>query len=269
MFFAIAQEEVQEGGQLLSKKGTPILPESGEFSLGISAVPFFEYAGNIFNGTSNNDAPGFGFTDEFPMMITGKYMLDDKTAIRGIFRIGFGNTKEIGDVDDDANPGEFVEDTYKYSGMNIGIGAGYEKRRGKGRLQGLYGGQVLLTFQSNTDTYEYANAYSTTNLAPSRYDFGANDLGAAWMLEEKSGLGFGVGIQGFVGVEYFFAPKLSLSGEFTYGFGFNKQAKSSATYEMWDVANDVLMKQTDEFGGSSSFGLDTGIGAFLNLNFYF
>lgn len=267
---AFAQEEEVDEGPLVNKKGTAILPVSGDFSIGIGAAPFFEYAGNIFNGTSNNGSPGFGFTDEKPMMITGKYMLDENTAIRGIFRAGFGNVKTIGDVYDDVSTELMqVEDTYTTSYTNIGIGGGLEKNRGKGRLRGVYGGQVIFMIESNSDTYEYANFYSATNLNPTRTDFGSNDHGGAWTIENKSGLGFGASVQGFVGVEFFFAPKLSLSGEFTYGLHYMNQAKSSESIQSWDAVNAVVQEDTFETGGSSSFGLDTGIGAYLNVNFYF
>jgi hypothetical protein len=266
LFVAIAQEEQTA---LVSKKGIPILPESGEFSIGINAAPFFRYAGNIFNGTQNNGSPGFTFTAENPFMITGKYMLSANTAVRGIFRLGFGSEKTIGDVTDDvATTVKYVEDTYKTSYLNIGIGGGIEKRRGKGRLQGIYGGQAIILLKSGKDTYDYANAFSTTNTTPTRTDFGSNDLGGGqWATENKSGLGFGVQVQGFVGAEFFFAPKFSLSGEFTYGLGFMNQAKGSETVQSW--TGTAIQSTTRKAGGSSAFGLDTGVGAFLNLNFYF
>lgn len=34
-----------------SKRGTPILPEPGDYSIGIDAVPFLEYFGNLMNGS--------------------------------------------------------------------------------------------------------------------------------------------------------------------------------------------------------------------------
>ncbi len=268
LFFAVAQEEQT---QLVSKKGIPILPESGEFSIGISATPFFQYVGNIFNNTTDNPAPGFSFTGEQPLRITGKYMLDNNTAIRGIFRLGFGNTKTIGDVTDDvATTFTLIEDTYKRSDLNIGIGGGFEKRRGKGRLQGIYGGQAIFSVLSSKNTYEYGNAITATNTVPTRINFNGNVLGGGmYDTENKTGLGFGVEVQGFVGAEFFFAPKFSLSGEFTYGVSYMNQAKGSETIEQWDAVNNVIQKDTYKTGGGSSFGLDTGIGAFLNLNFYF
>jgi len=122
--------------------------------------------------------------------------------------------------------------------------------------------------ESDKDAYEYGNAYSSTNNNPTRTDFGSNDLGGAWVLENKSGTGFGVQIQGFVGAEFFFAPKFSLSGEFTYGLTYIKQAKGSETVESMNAGINTIVN-TFESGGGSSFGLDTGVGAVLNLNFYF
>ena len=46
---------------LTSKKGEPILPEAGDWAIGIDATPFLNYAGNFFGKTTNNNAPTFNF----------------------------------------------------------------------------------------------------------------------------------------------------------------------------------------------------------------
>ena len=51
--------------ELTSKNGVPILPEKGEWALGIDAVPFFYYFGNMFNGNMSNGAPSFDFTGNY------------------------------------------------------------------------------------------------------------------------------------------------------------------------------------------------------------
>ena len=263
--FAVNAQEV-----LKSKKGFVILPEVGDFSIGIDAAPFFTYAGQFLGGNANV-APTFGWTAAYPMHIYGKYMVDENTAYRAIFRLGITSAKqsEYLQQDGQADPLVTVEDSWRTTQMNIGLGAGLEKRRGSGRLQGLYGAMAMITLGTNKDSYEYGNAYSNTNMIPTRKDFGNNQQGAGWVLEDSKGTVFGFSAQAFVGVEYFFAPKMSISGEFSYGLGFTTQGDGSVTIQSWDVANSSVKTATGTTGGSSSFGLDTGVGTALNFNFYF
>jgi hypothetical protein len=162
-----------------------------------------------------------------------------------------------------------VEDSWTNSQMNIGLGAGLEKRRGNGRLQGVYGAMAMLGFGTYKDSYEYGNSYSNTNMNPTREDFNGNDLGNAWIMENKKGSTFSFEASAFVGVEYFFAPKFSISGEFSYGLGFSSTGDGSKTIQSWDVANSAVKTTTTATGGESNFALDTKALGVLNLNFYF
>lgn len=274
MFFAASAQD-----DFLSKRGMPILPEAGDYSIGIDATPFLQYAGNIFNGNMGNAAPAFNWTAANPMQITGKYMVDENTAYRGIFRLGFTSAKDkFYSVQDGQavaayDPNITVEDTWKRSAMNVGLGAGLEKSRGKGRLRGIYGAMAMITFATLKDSYEYGNAYSSTNMVPTRHDFNGNDQGGAWTIDNKQGTTIGFQAYAFVGAEYFFAPKLSISGEFMYGLGFETEGDGTQNYEYWGTAPGAtavtLNTQEVKSAGESYFGFDTGISATLNLNFYF
>lgn len=262
---------LQAQSQLVSKKGVPILPEAGEYMIGIDATPFFSYFGNMFNGNMANSSPNFGFTATTPLSIYGKYMVDEKTAYRGIFRIGYTSYKEKAFIIEDgqtapADPNKVVEDAAKNSQTHITLGAGLEKRRGKGRLQGIYGGQLLFSINTNKDTYTYGNDFSATNINPSRTNFGSN---AGWVLTDKTGTNFGVNLQAFVGVEYFFAPKMSISGEFSYGLIFSNTGNGEIETESWDVPGNVVETTISKTAGDSFFGFDTGVTGAINFNFYF
>ena len=266
-FVANAQDE------FVSKKGIPILPEAGDYSIGINAAPFLTYFGNMLNGTNGNAAPTWGYTAANPMKITGKYMVNANTAYRLMFRLGFTSTNNKNYVMQDGqttpDPLVTVEDLWKNSQMNVGLGAGIENRRGKGRIQGVYGAMAMLGFETYKDTYTYGNSYSATNMNPNRTNFNGNNLCAAWLLDYKNGTTINFGVLAFVGAEYFFAPKFSLSGEFNYGLEFASTGDGSYSVEEWDAANTVIKTSTVTTGGNSAFGLDTGVGASLNLNFYF
>src|ERR1700739_3877599 len=147
---------------LTSKKGEPILPEAGDWSIGIDAGSFLDYAGNFFGKSNNNVAPGFNFLNGNQTII-GKYFKDEKTAYRGIVRIGFdnkGTSANIAAVTTGAPPtfpatSPMVTDKKSYSSNFIGLGGGIEMRKGKTRLQGYYGADAMIWFSGAHDKYTY------------------------------------------------------------------------------------------------------------------
>lgn len=81
---------------------------------------------------------------------------------------------------------------------------------------------------------------------------------------------------GFIGFEYFFAPKISIGGEYTWGIGF--QSTSQGSYSVEELNPKTGADQTDTYktGGSSGFSVDNGLNtAFgsgtgsLYINFHF
>jgi hypothetical protein len=267
---AIALVNAQD---LTSKKGVPILPEKGDYAIGIDAVPFFQYIGNMFNANGFNPGPAFNFTSPAPMTIYGKYFKDAKTAYRSFIRIGYNAqtykylTPEDGST---AIPPATVEDKMTKSNLAIQLGVGLEKRRGKGRVQGFYGGEAGIMFANeNMIKYTYGNSLSATS--GSWYDFGGEGVMPSTSprpLTEKDGMTIGVGVRGFVGVEYFFAPKISIGGEFGWGIAFMTEGKGKMETEVWD--GTAVQSFETEMAGSSMFHLDTdNLGGAINLLFYF
>ncbi len=256
---------------LTSKKGVPILPEAGDYAIGICADPFFSYLGNMFNGTYDNYGPFWDYKPNvLPYTLYGKYMKDAQTAYRGYLRIGFGSMSQKEPVPETgADPGVFVEDKMTDSYSGIGFGFGLEKRKGKGRVQGFYGGEAGLAFSSETTKYTYGNA---ANESETVYYYNFDENYVATMgemgyrpLETKSGTNFGIAVRGFAGVEYFFAPKISIGGEFGWSIGFGTDGKSSAQTELIDGTTE------DSEGGSDSmFRIDTdNWGGTIMMTFYF
>lgn len=265
-----AQDEEATSGTLLSKKGEAFLPESGDWAISFDASPVFTFVGNAFNGTWNNGAPGVNWLNG-NQTIVGKLFIDDKTAFRGILRLGFGNVTQIENINDvTATPPTYpasyptVEDKWAAKSTTIGIGAGYEMRRGKTRLQGYYGADLMVWVSSESDKYTYGN--NLTNLvtvnAGTTTDFGSNIVGDGYgntgrILVNKEGMTFGVGVRGFIGAEYFLFPKIALGAEYGWGFGFQKAGKSTTEIESVDGGNVGVVK--DETPGSSIFGVDTDL----------
>lgn len=289
---------------LTSKKGEPILPEAGDWGLSIDANPFLEYAGNFFGKTTTNVAPTFNYLT--PFQITGRYFKDATTVYRGSLRIGLGNVTERNMVEDrlaaytntantyPTNAAE-VENVWKSSGTNIGLSAGLEMRKGKTRLQGYYGGELGILFGSSKDKFEYGNALNSSTTTPVSVDTDDAFAGSgnilsgltignvpgvdARVIERKNGSTFGIGLRGFIGVEYFLFPKISLGGEFGWGFMMINNGKSSATVESQAVnaAGTFVNGETELEGAKSGeWHLDTdnnnsvwGPAGTLRLNFYF
>ena len=270
--------------QIKNKNGVDIMPVAGEFGLGFNAVPVFNYVGNVFGFTGNNTEMGSDkFVDYFSMnTIFGKYMLTESTAIRGHFRLGQYNGSYQNDIFNDAanNPDSLVMDTYKSKNSIFNLGVGYEFRRGKTRLRGIYGGELMYQYQSGlSQNFTYGNGFGNGNPAPTSTEWLENgQVDSELALGERittlnNGNFHGLGIRAFAGVEYYLAPKICLGGEFGWGFmgGFSNETTTAT--EFWNpTADGTGAVQTNEFVGSRSrtFTADTdNFGGSLYFMFYF
>jgi len=265
-YFSFSQDE------LVSKKGVPILPEAGDYAIGVDATPFINLVGNLFkinNGAVFNDPSAFNFLDA-NNTIYGKYFLDAQTAIRAKVQIMMLSQKFNNNVTDDigvaTDPNAVVTDTWKHSAKDIILGAGYEIRRGKGRLQGFYGGEAQLSLGGGShETYTYGNEMNSADSIPTSTDNPWTAVGAGYsastttarITESKVAGGFGLGLRGFVGVEYFILPKVSFGGEFGWGVAFNSLGTGSTTVKSWDFTAHAPKTTTIEVPGSSSLNIGT------------
>ena len=263
-----------------NKNGFAYLPEAGEYALGIDATPVFNFFGNFIKINSAGafaDPSAFNFTNG-NNAIYGKYFVDAETAYRVSFRLGMTTTKDKNYVvqDGQADPLVTVEDLGKVADRNIVISVGMEKRRGKNRLQGFYGAEIGILLAGGKNTFEYGNGFSTTNTAPTITDFSGslgviNDLGGgARVTEEKIGGTFGLGLRGFIGVEYFILPKISVGGEFGWGLSIASQGDGEQTMEYWDGANNTIKTTTTKTAGGGLSGFDTdNLGGNIFMMFHF
>ena len=205
---------------------------------------------------------------------------DENTAYRARFQLNVGTTTEKGIsaqsvATPDPNNPQFVTDTRKSSNTGILLAFGIEKRRGAGRLQGIYGGEALVGFASTKDKYSYGNAITQQFTSPATFNFGNNILGGGRRkLEDKFGSKFMAGVRGFVGVEFFFAPKMSIGGEFGYTLALTTAGKGSTTSEIYDATANGAKSTTSQVYDANynkatvGIGLDNLSGA-INLLFYF
>ena len=239
---------------LTSKKGVPILPEAGDWSIGFDASSLLNYGGNMLNGNTDNSFAPMG--DVNANTVYGKKFIDANTAYRAMLRLGFGsntNTTYVKDLSDGADADATVENDTTMSSFNITIGGGKEFRRGKGRLQGVYGPMASVSFGTSKQVHEFGNDLSSNNAAER-------------ITEAKNGSTFGLALGGFAGVEYFFAPKISLGAEIGWNIQLSNTGDGEVTTEKWTTASE---SNTVESAGNSSFSFDTRPNANITLNFHF
>lgn len=269
---------------LTSKKGEDFLPASGDWAVSIDATPFLNYAGNLIGGNGANVSPTWNFLVG-DQRIVGKYFAADDMAYRAGLRIGMSSNSGNAMVNDDAVTTAptypalptMKEDSYKMSSTAIGLSGGLEWRRGFGRLQGFYGGELGIMLASSKATYTYGNTMTTTGASTT--DFGTNITtdtygNGARITEAKGGSMFGLGLRGFIGAEYFVLPRIAVGGEFGWGLVFNSTGASSTSLESTDGTS--VGTQTIEGTKTSGFSLDTdglnsvfGPAASLRMTFHF
>ncbi|PLW92459.1 MAG: hypothetical protein C0592_10670 [Marinilabiliales bacterium] len=270
VFGIVAMANAQE---LTSKKGFTILPEAGDVVIGFNAVPVVDFFLNVVNIQVDNAnySQHPGYVAGFGQVLVGKYYLEDDQAARFKVAINTGSVKTSTFFDDPddvfngvAEPGE-IEDVNVVKNMNIILGGGLEFRRGHNRLQGFYGGEVLLGFASNSVKNTWAVTMDNTSMTNGYTNGDGSGLDGR-ILNQTSGMAITFGLRGFGGVEYFFAPKMSVAAEFGWGFGMTTNPRGEVTTEDWDAAGVTAEENTAEGanGGSGmGFQVDNGISQVL------
>lgn len=283
VFAAVAFANAQD---LTTKKGFTILPEAGDYVIGFNAVPVVDFFLNVVNIQVNTGQTSQhpGYVGGFNQVLVGKYFLEDLKAIRVKLAINTASAKGSTFFDNPidvfngvAEPGE-VEDISKVGNSNIILGGGLELRRGHNRLQGFYGGEVLLGFASNSVHNTWAVEMNQDAITNGYTNGDGTPVAAGRILDQTSGMAITFGLRGFAGVEYFFAPKISIGAEFGWGFGMVTNPRGSVTTETWDVVNSAA-EVTETAGANSGSGMgfqvDNGINqllggsAALTMNFHF
>lgn len=244
----------------LSKRGEPLLPDSGEWAIALDASPMLNFIGNVFSSSGNNSV--FKTAADSNLTVLGKYFLNAHKAVRIKANIGIAgktdkyNTTKSGQTD----PNVTVEDSWKYSKTSITLGLGIEKRRGKTRLQGLYGAEAMLFYVDGVKhKYKYGNSFSKNDIAPASHDFNGNIIGDSRITNSKQGATVGLGVRGFAGFEFFILPKLSLGMEYGLTLSYSNRGDGQQVTERWDSVNAEKKTETANLAGGSFFDFNTGM----------
>jgi len=262
---------------LVSKKGVYILPEKGELALGIDAFPFLLYMGNSLL-SSGAFVPTVEYPDNFGGMngIYAKYMLQSDMAIRANFRFNFGSYTDIYPVSQSSLTPDplaplYVDDQVTTVNNSVQIGIGIEKTRGKSRVQGKYGAEVLFGYNKYTTSYNYGNSITNEFNTPITYS-NAYTADGGRVINDYLDKGLFLGARGFLGVEFFVGPKISLGGEFGYAFIYQWEQNRTIEYQNWNSEQQEVSTFVRE---SSSDGIDDmtlgidNLDGSISLFFYF
>lgn len=262
---------VEEKPVLTNKRGVRILPQAGDISIGISTTPFFNYFGNMFTREGVNKAP---FFTGVGTGINMKFFTTDKQAIRAGVSVNFGNDYYYG-YPTANGASATVTDQMEKSSQSFGLNIGYEWRRGTGRLQGFYGAELRASYSNTTTTFNYGNEMNSAFPNPWSWDFNTNTQSqmSSRTTNIKGAPAISVGLYGFVGVEYFFAPKMSIGGELSLGINYVNQGESEYKSQYFDTTTntvkDNIVKRHDPNTPTDGFGVRTATQGTIFLAFYF
>jgi len=69
----------------------------------------------------------------------------------------------------------------------------------------------------------------------------------------------GFGLRGFLGMEYFFLPKISIGGEVGLGFMDVIKGKTKTVSEHWDYIENDVVKDNKENNGGNTYQISSDI----------
>ncbi len=269
---------------LKSKRGFEILPQAGDYGLGISATATLDFFANaLFGGPTsagafaypNTPSGVFNTSSGLNNQLFLKKFVTAETAYRlRVQGVWTSNTNAFSVAKDELTPDatnpQYVTDHVTNRQMGLLVGAGLEKRRGSHRVQGVYGAEAYIGVFNSSIKNRYGNPFSANFPQPtinSAYNNGAR------VVKQTYGTGFSFGVRPFIGVEYFFAPKMSLGGEFGYNLGASFAGNRHTVSERWDATSESVVEVKTRDGAAHGFvnyGLSVNnLTGAINLFFYF
>lgn len=250
---AVAQD-TEEG----SKKEFT-LPEWGSFAIGVDAMPFINFAGNMFNAT-NKQTLGVGETT-----IYGKYLMIGGT-IRAELYLNNNKTQDLNYVTDQSQsvavPSEAQVEDLKITKTNAyGLGIGYQKYIGQKRVRGFYGAMFNYYRYNQQAEYFWGNEMNKDNSSPISSPWVNDPYGGSRnqrTLMYDGGLTQTFGLGALLGVECFITSQISISGELGIYALYSTTTQADKTYET--IENGVYTeKDYAKDPGGSSFNISTQV----------
>ncbi len=253
--------------RLRSRDGVPIHPEAGDIGLGFDAIPVINLALNMVNFMEDTGQQGDGllnFPEGYREVISARYYLQERRSLRARLALNvahdleysrYNHPADVSNTDVAAGDERKVIDTDRATEVKVRLGLGPEWHRGRGRLQGLYGFEGQVGFESSSSSTDYGWDYNST-----AWEVGAIHDGSARTLKESSGVGFVLGARAMLGLEYFFGPKMAVTAEYGFGLGVALGGRSQTRTETWVVTDGAgSAVKDDEDGATTSTGFWTTV----------
>ena len=288
MGFSVIAQEITENIEVQikpkkEKKEKFLLPEKGNWAVGVDMVPLLRTLGTVFWGGSN--PMGFQGTPYFQgipypnVSIVTKYMVSNKCAIRANLGATIVSTTVGDNVRDDAaffidnTTAAKVTDYVETNAYGASVALGAEYRCGKKRVVGIFGGDLLFGYHAASITYTYGNVMNDVNQKPTTNQpyFPTTTSPNTRALFQKNAGAISAGVQLTSGVEVFVAPKIAIGGQvnLSYVFTYNRQTYREA--EGYNELSGNVEQRTDiqtPAGWSHRFNTNN-IGGALYMIFYF
>lgn len=265
------------GTTLLSvvSKAQEYTPKQGNWGVILDVSPFIKRVADY--NVANAPLYTSRITNN-PNSILVKYFLKDDVALRTKFRVGYTSTTINALIPDAANTNPidivYLEESVTINQYNIGLFGGLEKRKTAGRVQGIYGGELGMSFgQGFNYAYTYANPIVVDNPTPESTDFSSqlgvqNITPTTRVLTNNQGYNFSFIARGIIGAEFFIAQNFSLGFEYAWGVDLSSTKDATVKEEFWDAANATLATREMIYKGKTSFGLDNHE-LLISVNLYF
>ena len=245
-----------------NKKGLEVLPQAGDWAIQMNAAPILTYLGSALSN-AGAVSPGVSSTFGNSVFVGKKF-----TSATEAYRVKLGINFQRMSVESTLPTTDYLTTTNTNT-TSIVLGFGKEWRRGHNRLQGFYGAEALLQIGSFTPTTNFEYSLDLQAAVDSGYEA----LGSPRSNGVTKSSALGIGARGFVGVEYFVLPKISIGGEFGWGVGY-MTSSGEGEAEIWDgttltTITSVGDKNSGIVVNNDNGGSIFGGSASLNVVFHF
>lgn len=254
------------------------LPKAGDLGLSVSANPLSQIATGVY------------YTPTQPLVsIAGKYMVSDKSAlflnVGWIYNYNHNNYYANDDaalyLDPFSRAKVIDTEENQITGLNVSFGG--ERRVGKGKVQGVFGGGIMYAFSYYDIRYSYGNAITSINQQPSinddiyYYDATVENPDVPGVSYQRYLNKFNttpthyIGLTGYAGVEWFVAPKVSVGAKLYLTAAYRFSSGDYYTAEGYNYLTGQVEEWTELSSPSShgfSFNRDN-VGMDISFNFYF
>lgn len=254
------------------------LPKAGDLGLSVSANPLSQIA------------TGVSYTQPL-VSIAGKYMVSDKSAlflnVGWIYNYNHNNYYANDDAALYLDPFSRAKviDTREdqITGLNVSFGG--ERRIGKGKVQGVFGGGIMYAFSYYDTRYSYGNAITSINQHPTNgftdiYDYDESEVPSPnvpgvsyqrYLSKFNTTPTHYIGLTGYAGVEWFVAPKVSVGAKLYLTAAYRFSSGDYYTAEGYNYLTGQVEEWTELLSPSSHgfrFNRDN-VGMDISFNFYF